>query len=150
MKIWSRWLKVTWEAHGRWWMARCPIQYSLLRRLTRDLDSRLALVASDPRNSPILLKIVTFHILITHTIYTIIIHRNCEETIERKTLKNVSITHPPYYKESYSFLKRNLCSLFSFLLLLLYPLRGDLYPNTTHTHLECWECFWSLGSIGRC
>ena len=53
-------------------------------------------------------------------------------------------------RESYSFLERNLCSLLSFSLPLLYPLRGDLYQNTTHAHLECWECFWSLRGIGRC
>ena len=60
-------------------LARCPAQYSLPKRLTRDLDSRLALVASDPRSSPILLNIVTFRIPITHTIYTLITHRNCEQ-----------------------------------------------------------------------
>ena len=70
--------------------------------------------------------------------------------IERKTLRKVSTTHPPYLRESYSFLERNLSSLFSFSLQLLYSLRGNLYPNTNYTHLKCWECFWSLGSIGRC
>ena len=69
---------------------------------------------------------------------------------KKKTLREVSTTHPPYFRESYSFLERNLCNLFSFPLPLLYPLRGDLYPNTTHTHSKCWECFWSLRSIGRC
>ena len=53
-------------------------------------------VASDPRSSPFFLKIVTFHIPITHTIYTLITHRNYEEPIERKTLRKVSTTHPPY------------------------------------------------------
>ena len=71
------------------------------------------------------------------------------ELIERKTLREcLRHTHP--IRESYSCLERNLCSLFSFPLPLLYPLRGDLYPNTTYTHLECCEYFWSLGSIGRC
>ena len=77
-------------------LARCPAQYSLPKRLTRDLDSRLALVASDPRSSPILLNIVTFCIPITHTIYTLITRKNGEEPIERKTLREVSTTHPPY------------------------------------------------------
>ena len=75
---------------------RCPTQYSLSRRLTRGLDSQPAPVASDPRSSPVLLKIVTFRILITHTIYTLITHINCKEPIERKTLRNVSTTHPPF------------------------------------------------------
>ena len=75
--------------------ARCPSQYSLFRKVTRNLDSRLAPVASDPRSSPVLLKIVTFLIPITHTIYTLIIQRNGKEPIERKTLREVSTTHPP-------------------------------------------------------
>ena len=49
--------------------ARCPTQYSMSRRVTRDLDSQLAPVASDPRGAPILLKIVTFRILFTPSIY---------------------------------------------------------------------------------
>ena len=117
--------------------ARCPAQYNLSRRLTRDLDSQLAPVASDLRSSSVLLKIVTFHIPITHTIHTLITYRNCEEPIKRKTLREVSTTHLPYQRESYSFLERNLCSLFFFPLPLLYLLRGDLYPNTTHTYLQC-------------
>ena len=76
--------------------ARCPAQYSLSRRLTHDLDSRLAPVASDLRSSPVLLKIVTFRILITHTIYILITHRNYKELIERKTLREVFTTHPSY------------------------------------------------------
>ena len=56
--------------------ARCPAQYSLSRRLSRDLDLRLAPVANDPQSSPVLLEIMTFRILITHTIYTLITHRN--------------------------------------------------------------------------
>ena len=49
--------------------ARCPTQYSMSRRVTHDLDSQLAPVASDPRSAPILLKIVTFRILFTPSIY---------------------------------------------------------------------------------
>ena len=56
--------------------ARCPAQNSLSRRLSRDLDLRLAPVANDPQSSPVLLEIMTFRILITHTIYTLITHRN--------------------------------------------------------------------------
>ena len=56
--------------------ARSLAQYSLSRRLSRDLDSRLAPVASDPRSSHVLLEIVNIRIPITHTIYTLIIHRN--------------------------------------------------------------------------
>ena len=59
-------------------------------------NSQLALVASDPRSFPILLKIVTFCILFTHAIYTLITHRNYKKPIERKILRKVSTTHPPY------------------------------------------------------
>ena len=57
---------------------------------------RLAPVASNPRSFPVLLKIVTFCILFTHAIYTLITHRNWLEPIERKTLRKVSTIHPPY------------------------------------------------------
>ena len=57
---------------------------------------RLAPVASDLQSSPILLKIVIFRIPITHIIYTLITHRNCEEPVKRKTLREVSTTHAPY------------------------------------------------------
>ena len=49
--------------------AVCPAQYSLSRRVTRDLDLRLEPIASDQRSSPVLLKVVIFRIPITHTIY---------------------------------------------------------------------------------
>ena len=131
--------------------ARCLAQYSLSKRVTRDLDSWLAIVASDPRTSLVLLKIVTFRILFTPTIYTLITYRNGKEPIEKKNpIRGFYNTPTLLDRESYSFLERNICNLFSFPLLLLYPLKGDSYPNTTHTHLECWECFSSLGSIGRC
>ena len=55
---------------------RYPTQYSLSRRLSRDLDLRLALIESNLRSSLVLLKMVTFRIPITHTIYTFITHRN--------------------------------------------------------------------------
>ena len=64
--------------------ARCLAQYSLSKRVTRDLDSWLAIVASDPRTSLVLLKIVTFRILFTPTIYTLITYRNGKEPIEKK------------------------------------------------------------------
>ena len=76
--------------------ARCLAQYNLSRKVTRNLDSQLAPVTSDPRSSLILLKIVTFRIPITYTRYTLITHKNCKKPIERKTLREVSTTHPPY------------------------------------------------------
>ena len=98
----SEYLIKTVEGHMRstcrkvYSQARSLAQYSLSRRLSRDLDSRLAPVASDPRSSHVLLEIVNIRIPITHTIYTLITHRNWKEPIERKTLWKVSTTHPPY------------------------------------------------------
>ena len=77
-------------------LSQVPTQYSLSKKVTCDLDSWLAPVASDPWSSHVLLKIVTFRILFTPTIYTLITHRNGKEAIERKTLRKVSTTHPPY------------------------------------------------------
>ena len=74
--------------------AKCLAQYSLSRRLTRDLDSQLAPIASDSWCSFVLLKIVTFGIPITHTIYTLITHRNGKKPIKWKTLGKLSTTHP--------------------------------------------------------
>ena len=73
-----------------------PTQYSLSSKVTRNLDSRLAPVTNDLRSSHVLPKIVTFCIRITHTIYTLITRKNGEEPIERKTLRDISTTHPPY------------------------------------------------------
>ena len=75
--------------------ASCP--KSIVCQLANSrLGSPLALVASEPWGSPVLLKYMTFHILLTHTIYTFITHINCKEPIVRKSLRNVSTTHPPY------------------------------------------------------
>ena len=76
----------------------------------------------------------------SHHLYYIylIIHRNGRGAYWEKNPKKGFYNTP-------TFLERNICNLFSFPLLLLYPLKGDLYPNTTHTHSKCWECFWSLG-----
>lgn len=60
------------------------------------LGSPLASVASESRDAPVLLEHMTFHILLTHIIYTLITHINCREPIERKTLRKVFTTHPPY------------------------------------------------------
>ena len=86
-------------------------QVSSSVQLVQEGNSQLALVASDPRGSPILLKIATFHILITHTIYTLIIYRNDKEPIERKTLRKVSTTHPPYQRELLILREKSLQSL---------------------------------------
>ena len=112
--------------------------------------SRLVPVVRMSRQKALFCRKMTFHI--PHILYY---KYHCtyemrKMAIERKTLREVSTTHPPYQRESYSFLERNLCSLFSFPLPLLYPLRGDLYPNTTHTYSECRECFGAQEALEIC
>ena len=92
----------------------------------------------------------------THTIYTLISHKCMRDYSERKILDWFSTTHTPIFlRESYSFLVRNHCSLFS-IPLHYHTLRGDLYPNTIHTFSKCSECFWSCWEAleeakdGRC
>ena len=92
----------------------------------------------------------------THTIYTLVIHKCMWGYLERKTLDWFSTTHIPIFlRESYSFLVRNHCSLFS-IPLHYHTLRGDLYPNKIHTFSKCSRCFWSCWEVleevkdGRC
>ena len=89
-------------------------------------------------------------------IYTLITHKCVWGHSERKTLDRFFTTHTSIFKrESYSSLVRNHRSLFS-IPLHYQTLRGDLYPNTIHTFLECSECFWSCWETleeakdGRC
>ena len=98
---------------------------------------------SESPQCPVLQK-MTFHI--PHVSYCKYpyTHEMCKVAIKRQTLREI----PPYQRESYSFLERNLCSLFSFPLPLLYPLKGDLYPNPTHIYLECRECFGAQETLG--
>ena len=92
---------------------------------------------------------VTF-LLFTHTIYTLITHKNMRDYSKRKTLDIFSTTHTPIFqRESYSSLVRNHCNLFSFPLPLPY-LRGDLYLNTTYTYLECRKYFRAQDALEIC
>ena len=92
---------------------------------------------------------VTF-LLFTHTIYTLITHKNMRDYSKRKTLDIFSTTHTPIFqRESYSSLVRNHCNLFSFPLPLPY-LRGDLYLNTTYTYLECRKYFRAQEALEIC
>ena len=92
-----------------------------------------------PAKQSVLLNCHFWFTLSVPTLY--ITHKCICGYSERKTLREVYTIHPPI-RESYPFLERNLCSLFSFLLPLLYLLRGNFYLNTTHTYSKCWECFW--------
>ena len=108
---------------------------------SHSVSSRLELAtqSSHEVKSPAnpVLKNLTLRIPFSHQYKYPSFPQNMGGYSERKTLREVSSNTQPI-RESYSFLERNLYSLFSFPLSLSYLLRGDFYPNTTHTHLECW------------
>ena len=52
--------------------------------------------SGDPRASLVKGFLSVTYLPITHTIYTLITHKKCKEPIERKTLREVSTTHPSY------------------------------------------------------
>ena len=90
----------------------------------------------------------------TYTIYTLITHKSMRGHSEIKTLTKFFTTQHIHLleRESYSSLVRNHYNHFSFPLPLPYleSLRGDLYPNTTHTFSECRECFGAWEALGIC
>ena len=66
--------------------------------------------------------------------------QKCKEAIQKKTLERF-LQHTQLVRESYSSsIKISLQSLL-FSLSRCYILKGDLYPNTTHTYSKCKECF---------
>ena len=80
----------------------------------------------------------------THTIYTLIIHRNCREAIQReKTLDRFSTTHTPILLK----LVKNHCNLFFFPLPLSYLQRRFVPKHNPHL-FRVQRMFWSLGSFG--
>ena len=58
--------------------------------------SQLKQPASDPQISLVRGFLSVTYLPITYTIYTLITHKNCKKPIKRKTLKEVSTTHPPH------------------------------------------------------
>ena len=58
-------------------------------------------------------------------------------------------THTHLLRKNYSSLVRNHYSLFS-ISLHYHTLRGDLYPNTSHTFSECRECFGAWEALRNC
>ena len=75
--------------------------------------------------------------------------QNCKESIQKKTIKRF-LQHTHLVRESYSSSRKQ--SLQSLLLSspIVIPLRGDLYPNKTHTYSECRECFGAWKVLGIC
>ena len=84
-------------------------------------------------------------------LYYIYFHypQNCKETIQKKILERF-LQHTHFVRESYTSLREK--SLQSLLLSFshCYTLRGDLYPNTTHTYLEYRECLEAWEALRIC
>ena len=83
----------------------------------------------------------------THTIYTLITHKSKRDYSERKNPRQVfyNTTHPSF-RESYSSLVRNHCSLFSFPLPLSYIERRFVPKHNSHI-FRVQRVFWNLGSF---
>ena len=129
-------IKHAWELNSHTSWSTIGQKSRLAIQLARGLKSRLSQVARSSRQPALFLEKLTLRILFLHQYKYPSFPQNMGGYSERKTLREVSSNTQPI-RESYSFLERNLYSLFSFPLSLSYLLRGDFYPNTTHTHLEC-------------
>ena len=79
---------------------------------------------------------VTF-LPLTHTIYTLITHKSKGDYSERKPQIGFYNTTHPAFRQRATHPHEVLLLSFSN----CHTLRGDLYPNTTHTFSECRECF---------
>ena len=87
----------------------------------------------------------------THTIYTLITHKSKRSHSERKTLDRFSTTHThPSFRERATHLQKEIIVAFSPSLYHCHTLRGDLYPNTTHTFSLCRQCFGAQEALGIC
>ena len=80
----------------------------------------------------------------THTIYTLITHKSRRGHSKRKTLDRFSTTHTHLLETELLILSTHPS------LSHCHTLRGDLYPNTTYTFLECREYFGAWESLGIC
>ena len=85
----------------------------------------------------------------THIIHTLITHKIGKEAIQKTTLERfLQQTH--LVRESYSSsIEKSLQSLL-FSLSHCYTLRGNLYPNTTHTYSDCREWFGAWEALEVC
>ena len=80
---------------------------------------------------------VTF-LPLTHTIYTFIIHKSKKKGYSKRKpqIGFYNTTHPAFRQRATHPHQVLLLSFSNY-----HTLRGDLYPNTTHTFSECRECF---------
>ena len=99
-----------------------------------------------PRDSRETICLEDFYVWLPYPspiLYILSLPTNVREAILREKPYIGFLQHTPIFlRESYSSLVRNHCSLFC-IPHHYHTLRGDLYPNTIHTFLECSECFWS-------
>ena len=87
----------------------------------------------------------------THTIYTLISHKSMRGHSKRKTLDRFSTTHThPFFRERATHPQWEIIITYSSSLSYCHTLKGDLYPNTTHTFSKCRECFGVWEVLGIC
>ena len=117
--------KVTWEVHAGSWRVKCQaIFWESLCDLANLWVTRETLCLDDFKCDS-----YTLHPYYIYHHY----QQKCIETIQKKTLKKF-LQHTHLVRENYSSLKREILIVASPPLSYCYTLRGDLYPNTTHTY----------------
>ena len=86
------------------------------------------------------------------TLYTLITHKNCEEAIQREKpqIDFLQHTHTHLLKRELLILSDEIILASSPSLSHCHTLRGDLYPNITHTFSECRKCFRAWKVLGIC
>ena len=88
----------------------------------------------------------------THTTYTFISHKRKECYIQREKTLDRFLQHNilTFLERELLILKREIIVVSSPSLFHCYTLRGDLYPNTTHTYSKCKKCFGTWEALGIC
>ena len=86
----------------------------------------------------------------THTTYTFISHKRKECYIQREKTLDRFLQHNilTFLERELLILKREIIVVSSPSLSYCHTLKGDLYPNTTHTFSECRECFGAQKALG--
>ena len=153
MEIWSRQLKITWEAHARRWRVKPVVQrVQSVNWLTRNSGLHLNQLRVNQlrvsRKIPLFSWNTCPFVFSSHVLYIPLLPAEIVRSLlreraywEKNPKRGFYNTPTLLERESYPFFERNFCRLLSFPFPLLYSLRGDLYLNTTHTHSKCCECF---------
>ena len=131
--------KVTWKAHTGSWRVKCQAIF---------WESLCDLANLQVTRETLCLDYFKCDSYTLHPYY--IYHhyqQKCIEAVQKKTVKKF-LQHTHLVRENYSSLKKEILIVSSPPLSYCYTLRGDLYPNITHTYSECRECFGTWESIG--